>query len=107
MYYSALANILSKIEEIDDRNLLQEHYTDQQQEIAIKMDIIKEQKKKIRLLDREINDLQAEFQLERTDYLETVRKLEKELKFVQQVYGKAMPFLRKHGKDWYTICLKN
>lgn len=55
---------------------------------------------KVRSLEREVSDLQSEFQLDRTDYLETIRRLEQNLKFYQQLIEKAVPILRKDGRYW-------
>lgn len=56
--------------------------------------------KQVRALEREVSDLQSEFQLDRADYLETIRRLEKNLKFYQQLLDKALPLLRKDGRFW-------
>lgn len=55
---------------------------------------------KVRALEREVSDLQSEFQMDRTDYLETIRRLEQNLKFYQQLIEKAIPILRKDGRYW-------
>jgi len=48
-----------------------------------------------RAMEREISDLQGEFEAERTDYLETIRKQERQIQFQQQVLEKIIPTLRK------------
>ncbi|XP_037926069.1 osmotic avoidance abnormal protein 3 isoform X2 [Hermetia illucens] len=97
---SALAQVLSRVEESSDRDLLQEHYSDIQHELKVKTDALKQCRMKVRALEREVSDLQSEFQLDRADYLETIRRLEKNLKFYQQIMDKALPILRKDGKYW-------
>lgn len=97
---SALAHALSRVEQSEDRDLLQEHYTDIQQELKIKNESLKSYRQKIRALEREVTDLQSEFQFDRADYLETIRRLERNLKFYQQLLDKALPILRKDGKYW-------
>lgn len=57
-------------------------------------------------MEREICDLQSEFQLDRTDYLETIRKLEKNLKFYQQLIELSLPYLRKSGRLWDPEAIK-
>lgn len=57
-------------------------------------------------LEREVSDLQSEFQLDRTDYLETIRKLEKNLKFYQQLIELSLPYLRKSGRMWDPETIK-
>lgn len=51
-------------------------------------------------MEREVSDLQSEFQLDRTDYLESIRRLEQNLKFYHQLIEKALPILRKDGRYW-------
>lgn len=97
---SALAHVLSRVEQSEDRDILQGHYTSIQQELNAKNEHLKTLRQKNRALDREVSDLQVEFQLDRADYLETIRRLEKNLKFYQQIMDKALPILRKDGKYW-------
>lgn len=54
-----------------------------------------------------MSDLQSEFQLDRSDYLESIRRLEKNLKFYQQLIEKAVPVLRKDGRYWDLDVIKN
>lgn len=49
----------------------------------------------MRALDREISDLQSEFENERTDYLETIRRQQRQLQLVNQILEKIVPTLRK------------
>lgn len=88
------------MEQSTDRDILQGHYTDIQQELQVKTDTLKIQRQKVRALEREVSDLQAEFQLDRADYLETIRRLEKNVKFWQQLMDKALPLLRRDGRFW-------
>lgn len=97
---SALAHVLSRVEQSEDRDLLQGHYSSIQQELNAKNEHLKRLRQTNRALDREVSDLQVEFQLDRADYLETIRRLEKNLKFYQQIMDKALPILRKDGKYW-------
>lgn len=97
---SALAEALGRIEQSDDRDLLKDHYSDIHQELMAKTEAYRAQKKKVHSLECEISDLQSEFQLDRADYLETIRKLERNLKFHEQMLEKALPLIRKEGKFW-------
>lgn len=60
----------------------------------------------MRALEREVSDLQSEFQLDRADYLESIRRLEKNLKFYQQLIDKALPLLRRDGRFWDVDAIK-
>lgn len=61
----------------------------------------------VRALEREVSDLQSEFQLDRSDYLESIRRLEKNLRFFQQLIEKAVPVLRKEGRYWDPDAIKS
>lgn len=66
----------------------------------MKTDALKKQRQYVKTLEREVTDLQSEFQLDRTDYLETIRRLEKNIKFYQYLIEIAIPLLRKDGRYW-------
>jgi len=104
--FSALARALNNVEDNSERELLQFHYTDIQQELKAKAETLKVQKQKIRGLERETTDIQSEFQLDREDYLETIRKLEKSNKFYEQLMEKALAHLRRDGRLWDIDVIK-
>lgn len=107
LFNSALGNLLNRIEQTEDRDLLQAHYTDIHQEIVAKTELLKQQRQKIKSLEREIVDLQGEFQLDRADYLETVRRLEKRNKFYEQFFEKVSPVLKRDGRVWNIDYIKS
>lgn len=107
LFHSALGSLLSRIEQTEDRDLLQAHYTDIHHEILAKTDLLKQQRQKIRSLEREIVDIQGEFQLDRADYLETVRRLEKRNKFYEQFFEKISPILKRDGRVWNIDYIKS
>lgn len=107
MLNSALGNLLNRIEQTEERDLLQAHYTDIHQEIVAKTDLLKHQRQKIRSLEREIVDLQGEFQLDRADYLESMRRLEKRNKFYEQFFEKISPILKRDGRVWNIDYIKS
>lgn len=98
LHNSAINSLLGRIEQCEDRDLLQAHYTDIHQELIAKTELLKQQRQKIRSLEREIVDIQGEFQLDRADYLETVRRLEKRNKFYEQFFEKISPILKRDGR---------
>lgn len=102
-----MGGLLSRIEQTEDRDLLQAHYTDIHQEIVAKTELLKHQRQKIRSLEREIVDIQGEFQLDRADYLETVRRLEKRNKFYEQFFEKISPILKRDGRVWNIDYIKS
>lgn len=95
-----LKDALNKIAVDEEREQLQGHYSDIQQELQIKTEALKARRQKIRAQEREIQDLHSEFQLERADYLESIRKTEKDMRFYEQLLGRALPFLRKDNRFW-------
>ena len=46
-------------------------------------------------LERDIKDLQAEFEFDRIDYLDTIRKQEQQVKWLEGVIDKIHPCLRR------------
>ncbi|XP_065095899.1 kinesin-like protein KIF17 [Ochlerotatus camptorhynchus] len=97
---NALAHVISRVEQSGDRDLLQGHYTDIQQELKVRYEQIRQQRRRIKSLERDISDIQGEFQTDRADYLTTIRLLEKKILFYEAVFQKAMPVLRKDGRYW-------
>ncbi|XP_021926304.1 osmotic avoidance abnormal protein 3-like [Zootermopsis nevadensis] len=89
----ALAKVLSKVE--DEDGVFLQVYDDIQQELSLKTDALRKSKLKVRALEREILDLQSEFENERTDYLETIRKQVRLQKLYQQIVEKMLPTLKK------------
>jgi hypothetical protein len=95
------------MEQTEDRDLLQAHYTDIHQEIVAKTELLKQQRQKLRSLEREIVDIQGEFQLDRADYLETIRRMEKRNKFYEQFFEKISPILKRDGRVWNIDYIKS
>ncbi|KAL3981516.1 Kinesin motor domain family protein [Acanthocheilonema viteae] len=64
-----------------------------------KLEAITEQynkaKLKIQSLENDIEDLHGEFELDRLDYLETIRKQDQQVKLLQQILDKIHPTLKK------------
>jgi hypothetical protein len=87
--------------------LLQTHYSDIHQEIVAKTELLKQQRQKIRSLEREIVDIQGEFQLDRADYLDTIRRMEKRNRFYEQFFEKISPILKRDGRVWNIDYIKS
>ncbi|XP_058813246.1 osmotic avoidance abnormal protein 3 [Topomyia yanbarensis] len=103
---NALAHAISRVQQSEDRDLLQGHYTDIQQELKVRHEQIRQQRKRIKSLESDISDIQGEFQTDRADYLATIRLLEKKILFYEAVFQKALPVLRKDGRYWNLECLE-
>ncbi|KAF8777709.1 osmotic avoidance abnormal protein 3-like isoform X2 [Argiope bruennichi] len=89
----SIAEALSKVDD-DDRAMLKV-YDDIHEELRAKTQLLKKAKKKIQALDQEVRDLQREFETERTDYLETIRKQDQQIKLYTQIIDKIQPCIRR------------
>nr|XP_022899713.1 kinesin-like protein KIF17 isoform X2 [Onthophagus taurus] len=92
---SAIAHVLAKIDMNEDREILQNQYKDIAQELDVKSDVLRRYRHKVRSLEKEIKDIQSEFEAERSDYLETIRKQEKNIKLLAQISEKIALTLKK------------
>ncbi|KAL1501544.1 hypothetical protein ABEB36_006846 [Hypothenemus hampei] len=90
-----IAHLLAKIDMDEDRELLQNQYKDISQELNLKTEISRKYRYKLKMLEKEIADIQSEFQQEREDYLETIRKQEKKIKLLMQINEKLVGTLKK------------
>lgn len=89
----ALGEALGHVD--DEDGVLLKVYDDIQDELKIKTDALKQSKHKVKALNAEIRDLQQEFEDDRTDYLDTIRKQDQQLKLLQQILEKIQPTIRK------------
>ena len=58
---------------------------------------------KVKTLNSEISDLQTEFENDRSDYLDTIRKQDQQLILLQQILDKVQPTLRKECNYRYIL----
>ncbi|KAH8035228.1 hypothetical protein HPB51_004469 [Rhipicephalus microplus] len=92
----ALAEALAKVDD-EERTLLPD-YDDINEELKVKSSLIRKAKRKasvIQTLEQEVRDLQREFESERTDYLETVRRQDQQLRLLSQILDKVQPCIRR------------
>ena len=89
---TSISEALSQLNE-DDKILLKA-YGDITEELRAKSLLLKKAKRKIQFLEQEVRDLQSEFETERTDYLESIRKQEQQFRLVSQILDKILPFLK-------------
>lgn len=90
-----IAHLLAKIDMDEDRELLQNQYKDISHELEQKTDVLRKYRYKVKMLEKEIKDIQSEFQREREDYLETIRKQEKKTQLLMQINEKLTTTLKK------------
>ena len=100
----------------DEDGVLIKVYDDIQEELKVKNEALKKGKQKesfchvfiytpmskeviffpqIKVLSAEIQDLQREFESDRSDYLDTIRKQDQQLILLQQILDKVQPTIRK------------
>ncbi|XP_049514368.1 kinesin-like protein KIF17 [Dermacentor silvarum] len=89
----ALAEALAKVDD-EERTMLPD-YDDINAELKVKSSMIRKAKRKIQTLEQEVCDLQREFETERTDYLETIRRQDQQLRLLSQILDKVQPCIRR------------
>lgn len=89
----AISDALKKVD--DDDQLLLKAYGDITEELRARTALLKRAKRKISTLESEVKDLQGEFETERTDYLETIRRQDQQIKLFSQLLDKIQPAVRK------------
>ncbi|XP_059099397.1 osmotic avoidance abnormal protein 3-like isoform X4 [Tigriopus californicus] len=89
----ALADALGTVD--DEDGVMLKVYDDIQEELKVKTEALKKSKQKVKALNAEISDLQAEFEEDRSDYLDTIRKQDQQLILMQQILDKIQPTIKK------------
>lgn len=79
----------------EDRQLLQNQYKDISQELNLKSELLRKYRYKVKTLEKEIRDLQSEFQQDREDYLETIRRQNRNIKLLNQINEKIASTLKR------------
>lgn len=92
---STIAQVLAKMDVNEDREILQNQYKDISQELDSKTDLLRRYRHKVKLTEKEVKDLQGEFEAEREDYLQTIRKQNKHLTLLAQISEKIAGTLKK------------
>ncbi|CAM1306070.1 KIF17 (predicted) [Pycnogonum litorale] len=90
----ALAAALAKAEDGDNSQMI-EVYDSIHEEVKVKNDLLKKSKRKIRELEQEIGDIQSEFEYDRVDYLETIRRQEQQNRLLQQILDRIQPCIKR------------
>ena len=80
---------------MEDDGIMVKVYDNLQDEIKVKNDVINQMEGKLKSAQSEMDDLQTEFERDREDYLETIRKQEQIIKLQQQILDKIQPCIRR------------
>ncbi|XP_071450116.1 osmotic avoidance abnormal protein 3-like [Hetaerina americana] len=78
----------------EGKKVLMKAFGDVRDELISKTEALKKVKNRVKALQVEIRDLQSEFESERTDYLETIRRQNQQLKLHHQIIDKLVPALK-------------
>ena len=89
----ALGEALGHVD--DEDGVLIKVYDDIQEELRVKTDALKKSKQKVKAMATEIQDLQQEFEYDRSDYLDTIRDQERKLALLEQIMDRVQPMIRK------------
>ncbi|XP_060534014.1 osmotic avoidance abnormal protein 3 isoform X4 [Cylas formicarius] len=92
---SLIAHLLAKIEMNEDREILQNQYKDISQELLIKTEALRRYRHRVKALEKEVKDIHSEFEQEREDYLETIRRQDRSVKLSAQIAEKLAGTLKK------------
>ncbi|XP_012514712.1 PREDICTED: kinesin-like protein KIF17 isoform X2 [Propithecus coquereli] len=70
-------------------------YDSIQEEVRAKSKLLEKMQRKLRAAEVEIKDLQSEFELEKIDYLATIRRQERDSMLFQQLLEQVQPLIRR------------
>ncbi|XP_033697784.1 kinesin-like protein KIF17 isoform X8 [Tursiops truncatus] len=70
-------------------------YDSIQEEVRAKSKLLEKMQRKLRAAEVEIKDLQSEFELEKIDYLATIRRQERDFMLFQQLLEQVQPLIRR------------
>ncbi|XP_026162837.1 kinesin-like protein KIF17 isoform X2 [Mastacembelus armatus] len=79
----------------ETENVLLDVYNSIQEEVHAKSQMLVKVQGKLKAAKLEIRDLQAEFEVERNDYLATIRRLEKEGQLLHSLLERMVPLVRR------------
>ncbi|XP_066936817.1 osmotic avoidance abnormal protein 3-like isoform X2 [Clytia hemisphaerica] len=87
--------MMSDIKKWEGEKIMIKVYDNLQEEIKLKGEDVAQLEKALDNSNMEIQDLQSEFQAERTDYLDTIRRLERDMELQSLILQKVQPLIRR------------
>ncbi|XP_014389835.1 PREDICTED: kinesin-like protein KIF17 isoform X3 [Myotis brandtii] len=90
-----LVAALQKSDEDSGDWVLLNVYDSIQEEVRAKSKLLEKMQRKLRAAEVEIKDLQSEFELEKIDYLATIRRQERDFLLFQQLLEQVQPLIRR------------
>uniref|UniRef100_A0A8B9VZH0 Kinesin-like protein n=1 Tax=Anas zonorhyncha TaxID=75864 RepID=A0A8B9VZH0_9AVES len=88
-----LVTALQKSDEDSSDWVLLNVYDSIQEEVRVKSKLLEKMQKKLQAAETEIKDLQSEFELEKIDYLNTIRRLERDSMLFQQLLDQVQSLI--------------
>ncbi len=86
----------------DDEEFMLSVYDSVQEEVKFKTKMLDKEKEQVKFLKNEVSDLQREFEKEREEYLDTIRKQERQLKLLFKITQKLQPII-PHDSSYYNL----
>ena len=86
----------------DDEEFMLRVYDSVQEEVKYKSKLFEKEAQKVSFLENEVKDLQREFEQEREEYLDTIRKQEKQNKLLTKLLQKVQPLIT-HDCNYYNL----
>lgn len=86
----------------DDDEFMLRVYDNVQEEVQYKTRLLEKESKRVTFLENEVKDLQREFELEREEYLDTIRKQERQLKLLLKLTQKIQPMI-PHDSNYFNL----
>ncbi|XP_077867468.1 osmotic avoidance abnormal protein 3-like isoform X1 [Saccoglossus kowalevskii] len=83
------------IANMDDDGIMLNIYNNIEEELRAKNALLEKEKQLVKAAQIEITDLQSEFEFERIDYLDSIRKQDRQIKMFQQLLEKIQPLIRR------------
>ncbi|GFO29443.1 kinesin-like protein, partial [Plakobranchus ocellatus] len=80
---------------MEDDGIVLNIFDNIQDELKVKTEVLEERKKKIESLERDIIDVQSEFEVDRIDYLDTIRKQDRQIAYLELLVERIHPCLRR------------
>ncbi|XP_059138921.1 kinesin-like protein KIF17 isoform X2 [Physella acuta] len=80
---------------LEDDGIMLSIFDSVQDELRVKTQVLEERKTRIESLERDIIDIQSEFEFDRMDYLDTIRKQDRQIAYLEALVDKIHPCLRR------------
>ncbi|CAH8853803.1 unnamed protein product [Trichobilharzia szidati] len=81
--------------DLEDDGIMINIYESIQDELHYKSKALQRQKQKVYALQMEIKDIQSEFEQDRSDYLETIRRQQNQINLLNMILDKVQPCIRR------------